>query len=44
MFSFRLAELEQTMVGGEQINNEEIKERHRKKQKFAEDRSKQLRG
>lgn len=39
----RLAELEQTMVGGEEINNEEVKERHRKKKKFAEDRSKQLR-
>lgn len=39
----RLKELEQKMVGGEDAGNEEVKERLRKKKKFADDRNKRLR-
>ena len=41
---FRLEELQQAMVGGEQANNEEVKERIRKKKKYAEERNRKLKG
>lgn len=40
----RLQELEGQMVGGENIDNEEVKERHVKKMKFAEERKVKLAG
>lgn len=38
----RLHELEQQMVGGEQINNVEMKERRKKRKTFAEERKRRL--
>ncbi|KAK2153922.1 hypothetical protein LSH36_281g04005 [Paralvinella palmiformis] len=38
----RLEELQQAMVGGEQANNEEVKERIRNKKKYAEERKRKL--
>ena len=40
----RLEELQQAMVGGEQANNEEVKERIRNKKKYAEERKRKLKG
>lgn len=40
----RLHELEQQMVGGEQIDNVEVKERRKKRKTFAEERKRKLAG
>lgn len=44
LYYFRLAELQQAMVGGEMKNNEEVKERRRKRKRHAEERKNKLAG
>ena len=43
-YFYRLQELEQQMVGGEEINNVEVKERRKKRKTFAEERKRKLAG
>lgn len=38
----RLQQLEQEFVGGEQVRNEELKQRHRQRKTLADQRKKQL--
>ena len=41
---YRLQELQQQMVGGEAVNNAEVKERHKKRMKHADETQKRLAG
>lgn len=40
--SFRLQMLEQQVVGGEQAKNKDLKEKHKRRKKYADERKRQL--